>query len=120
MLTDDEAERPPSPSLLREEDGSLQTLFECKAKLLFNINSSWSERGVGTLLLQRPTDGGAARLVMRNDTGKLMLNASLYRGIKPLLRQRGIVLGLHVAKEGSDAVEKVTTCAPAAPLSSRA
>lgn len=47
--------------------------------------NAWTPRGFGTLQLRRPLDasaGGSARILMRNDTGKPMLNAKLWKGMK--------------------------------------
>jgi len=79
---DDEPQRPPSPSLVRggDEDDALQTLLEAKSKLFFNLDGAWSERGVSMLQVKKPREGGgAARLLMRSETGKLWLNANVYR-----------------------------------------
>ena len=72
-------------------------------------SNGWSTRGMGTLQLRRPLDasaGASARLILRNDnTGKAMLNAKLYSGMK------------LVIKEGKSICTSVfNVVAPAAPV----
>ena len=53
-------------------------------------DNTWSVRGMGNLQLRRPLDasaGGSARLILRNETGKAMLNAKLYAGMKLHLKE---------------------------------
>jgi hypothetical protein len=63
-------------------------------------DSAWASRGFGNLQLRRPVDasaGGSARLLVRNDTGKLMLNAKLYKGIKVRLQGKSVCTTLFNA-----------------------
>lgn len=112
---DDEPERPPSPSVHKSsaEDDGEQVAFESKCKLFFrgqvgpagsvssvfttgtkrvavsSQDNAWSPRGMGNLQLRRPLDASAAasaRLILRNDTGKAMLNAKLYSGMKLIMK----------------------------------
>ena len=94
-----------------EDDGE-QVLFEAKSKLFFrgevtpvgsaadlhlltassfsSQDNAWSTRGMGNLQLRRPLDttaGASARLILRNDTGKAMLNAKLYAGMKVVIKE---------------------------------
>ena len=48
-------------------------------------DATWSNRGLGSLQLRRPPTG-SARLLLRNNTGKPMLNAKLYASLKVQLR----------------------------------
>ena len=111
---EDEPERPPSPSVHKSaaEDDGEQVLFEAKSKLFFrgevtpagcaanmlmltalcctSQDNAWSARGMGNLQLRRPLDtaaGASARLILRNDTGKAMLNAKLYSGMKVVIKE---------------------------------
>ncbi len=90
--------------------------------------SGWSARGMGNLQLRRPLDasaGGSARLLMRNDTGKPMLNARLYAGMKvSLIQGKSVCANLFntvqpvvAATEGGAAAEApqstaIPTCVP--------
>jgi hypothetical protein len=121
-LADDEQERPPSPSLVRGggEDDALQTLHEVKTKLFFQKDKAWTERGVGLLQLKRPKDGGgAARLLMRSETGKLWLNANLYTGLKVVQNAKGILLTLDNVVDEGGAAERVMTYDPVTVNSAR-
>ncbi len=118
---DDEPERPPSPSLEKRsaEDDGEQVLYEGKCKVFFKKarpqptaphrthgsqvadtctglqDNGWSERGLGSLQLRRQKDGAhGARLLVRNDTGKLMLNANLYPGLKVMLKDKNLIMSL--------------------------
>ena len=107
----------PSVHKSSAEDDGEQVLFESKCKLFFRDSgdgqvmrtgvanrayahlrpgadclsqATWSPRGVGTLQLRRPLDASAAasaRLIVRNDTGKAMLNAKLYAGMKVVVKE---------------------------------
>ena len=83
---------------------------------------------MGNLQLRRPLDasaGGSARLLMRNDTGKPMLNARLYAGMKvSLIQGKSVCANLFTtvqpvaaATEGGAAAEApqstaIPTCVP--------
>ena len=85
----------------------MQTLHEVKSKMSFKVNNEWASRGTGLLQLRRPKAGGSARLVMRNETGKLWLNANLYAGLKTVQNGKAVILSLHNAVEEGAAPEKV-------------
>lgn len=84
-------------------------VYEAKCKVLFKTKEGgWSERGVGNLQLRRSTQGPrAARLLVRNDTGKLTLNASLYPTLKVSVKSKGLLMNLlnGVQPEGQAAAE---------------
>ena len=93
---DDEPERPPSPTKVTESDEKVDVLFKSKAKLLFASKNEetgateWKDHGLGVLRLQRPSGmpGAKAQLVLRTETlGKVLLNASLYKGMATQIRQ---------------------------------
>lgn len=88
--------------------------MKAKAKLFFLLpDGGWSERGVVRLQLRRPLAEGApgcARLLARNDTGKLLLNATLYAGLKTTAKARGCVAKLvNAAQGGADGGQAVVT-----------
>ncbi|XRA98200.1 nuclear pore complex protein Nup50 [Pycnococcus provasolii] len=93
---DEEPERPPSPTKVTESDEKVDVLFKSKAKLLFASKNEetgateWKDHGLGVLRLQRPSGmpGAKAQLVLRTETlGKVLLNASLYKGMATQIRQ---------------------------------
>jgi hypothetical protein len=78
--------------------------------------AGWASRGLGDLQLRRPLDagaGGSARLLMRNDTGKLMLNAKLYAAMKIVqLQGKGVCTNLFNAVQAAGAEEGASGAAP--------
>lgn len=112
---DAEPERPPSPSLVKgsAEDEGERVLFESKTKLFFLQSGSWSERGVGRLQLRCPlvpSGATSARLLVRNDTGKLLLNAKLYAGLKVTKKPKCVVVQLfNAAAENAELTTPVAT-----------
>ena len=85
---EEEEQRPPSPSLVKgsADDEKEDTAAEANAKV-YVMDGGWKDICKGTLLVRVDKEPGAngvkgARLVMRNDTGKVKLNARLYPGLK--------------------------------------
>ncbi|KAI0676130.1 hypothetical protein C8Q78DRAFT_1008203 [Trametes maxima] len=69
-----------------EED----TVYQVRGKLFaLSPQNQWKERGTGTLRLNvRREDGGGARLIMRKEAVyALLLNATLFKGMKCFLAQ---------------------------------
>ena len=80
--------------------------------------AGWSGRGIATLQLRRPLDaatGGSARLLLRNDTGKPVLNAKLYTGMKVMLMQGKSVCAtlFNTVGEATASSKATPTCVPA-------
>lgn len=74
------------------EEGE-ETIFSCKAKLLYNDGKQWKERGMGTFKLNvteplfedhdEETHKRTARLIMRSEgVFRVILNAPVFKGMK--------------------------------------
>ncbi len=78
--------------------------------------AGWASRGLGDLQLRRPLDagaGGSARLLMRNDAGKLMLNAKLYAAMKIVqLQGKSVCTNLFNTVQAAGAEEGAAGAAP--------
>jgi len=91
---DHEEEEEAKPELTEQEvvtgEEEEETLYQVRGKL-FSLSSAnqWKERGTGNLRLNvRRADGLGARLVMRKEAVyTLLLNATLFRGMKCFLAQ---------------------------------
>ncbi|KAJ7509918.1 hypothetical protein B0H11DRAFT_1261307 [Mycena galericulata] len=111
VLTEQECvSRPFSPCLLaancspvttgEEEE---ETLHQVRGKLYSLIDGTqWKERGTGTLKLNvRRSDGGGARLVMRKEAVyTVLLNVTLFHGMRCTLAQDPRYLRLSVLEGG--------------------
>ncbi|KAI0640738.1 hypothetical protein C8Q79DRAFT_1004119 [Trametes meyenii] len=67
-----------------------ETVYQVRGKLFaLSPQNQWKERGTGTLRLNvRKEDGGGARLIMRKEAVyALLLNATLFKGMKCFLAQ---------------------------------
>ncbi|TDL23696.1 hypothetical protein BD410DRAFT_786955 [Rickenella mellea] len=85
-----------------EEDE--ETIFQVRSKLFKLSNqNSWQERGTGLLKLNvRRSDGGGARLVMRKEAVfNLLLNATLFKGMKCSLAQDPRYVRFSVIESGT-------------------
>ena len=103
---DDEPPRPSSPSLKAnaENADAVDSLFESKSKV-FKLGSdqntpAWSSLGVGVVSLDRPNKGdGSPFLVFRNEAGKVLLRAGLYKNMKVMRKGKTASMALFPAKE---------------------
>lgn len=89
------------------------------AHLALSQGDAWSERGVCNLQLRRPQADatGSPRLLCRNDTGKLTLNAKVYAGLKVQVKQKSVLMKLANALPADDGAQAadvpfVLTCVP--------
>ncbi|KAJ7931679.1 hypothetical protein B0H13DRAFT_1957161 [Mycena leptocephala] len=83
-----------------EEDE--ETLHQVRGKLYSLVDTQWKERGTGTLKLNvRRSDGGGARLVMRKEAVyTVLLNVTLFHGMRCTLAQDPRYLRLSVLEGG--------------------
>ncbi|KAJ7224077.1 hypothetical protein GGX14DRAFT_424117 [Mycena pura] len=85
-----------------EEDE--ETLHQVRAKLFILVEGSqWKERGTGMLKLNvRRSDGGGARLIMRKEAVyTVLLNVTLFRGMRCTLAQDPRYLRIGVLEGGA-------------------
>ncbi|KAK6935318.1 Ran binding domain [Dillenia turbinata] len=94
---EDEEERPCSPSVKKAEEEGIIVVHEVKCKLYVkSINpedkDAWKDKGTGQLSIKckegvaKGTKESKPTIVVRNDVGRLLLNALLYTGIKTSLQ----------------------------------
>ncbi|KAJ2605264.1 hypothetical protein H4R99_001244 [Coemansia sp. RSA 1722] len=78
---------PDVPVRTFEEDETC--LFSTKARLFELAGGNWKERGNGQFKVNKHTDNGRRRMVMRTDlTFRLILNAPLFSGMKAACERR--------------------------------
>ncbi|KAK6947712.1 Ran binding domain [Dillenia turbinata] len=115
---EDEDEQPSSPSVKKVEEEGIVVVHEVKCKLYVkSINpedkETWKDKGTGQLSIKckegvaKGTKESKPTIIVRNDVGRLLLNALLYTGIKTSLQKNSIVAILHTSddmggKEGSN------------------
>ncbi|PON57505.1 Talin [Parasponia andersonii] len=109
---DGENEEPPSsPSVKVSEEKGVIVVHEVKCKLYVKSSDPadkdpWKDKGTGQLSIKckegvsKGTKESKPTIIVRNDVGKLLLNASIYPGIKTNSRKNSIVAIFHTAGEG--------------------
>ncbi|CAN4077820.1 unnamed protein product [Withania somnifera] len=112
----DEVEQPSSPSVKKIEEKGVTVVHEVKCKLYLKSTDpadkdAWKDRGTGQLSIKckegvsKGTRESKPTILIRNDVGKILLNALLYPGIKTNLQKNSIVAIFHTSGDGdNDAV----------------
>ncbi|CAN1743035.1 hypothetical protein LINPERHAP1_LOCUS1671 [Linum perenne] len=120
----DELPKPSSPSVKKAEEEGVVVVHEVKCKLYvkkhFILQSidgadkdTWKDKGPGKLSIKctegisKGTKESNPTIIVRNDVGKVLLNALLYQGIKMNLQKNAIVAIFHVAADESGSSESV-------------
>lgn len=113
---EDEVEQPSSPSVKKTEEKGVTVVHEVKCKLYLKSTDpadkdAWKDRGTGQLSIKckegvsKGTRESKPTILIRNDVGKILLNALLYPGIKTNLQKNSIVAIFHTSGDGdNDAV----------------
>ncbi|XP_020262152.1 uncharacterized protein LOC109838093 isoform X2 [Asparagus officinalis] len=110
----DELEQPSSPSLKRTEEKGVIIVHEVKCKVYVKPDNSaaWKDIGVGQLSIkcQEGADKAAKEskptIMIRNDAGRILLNALIYPGIKMNIKKNTIATIFHTSDGGpNDGVE---------------
>ncbi|XP_076902626.1 uncharacterized protein LOC143557437 [Bidens hawaiensis] len=115
---DDEIEQPSSPSLKKTEETGILVVHEVKCKLYVKSTDptdkdAWKDKGTGQLSIKckegvtKGTKDSKPTILIRNDVGRLMLNALLYPGIKTNLQKNSIVAIFHTADDNGSENSKV-------------
>ncbi|GMJ04381.1 hypothetical protein like AT4G11790 [Hibiscus trionum] len=112
---DDENElpRPSSPSVKKSEEKGVVVVHEVKCKLYVKSTDpadkdSWKDKGTGQLSIKckegisKGSKDSKPTIVVRNDVGKVLLNALLYHGIKTNAQKNSIVAIFHTSDEGGN------------------
>jgi nuclear pore complex protein Nup50 len=108
---EDEVERPSSPSVKKSEEKGVIVVHEVKCKLYIKSSDptdkdAWKDRGTGQLSIKckegvsKGTKDSKPTILVRNDVGKVVLNALLYKGIKTTVQKNSVVAIFHTAGDG--------------------
>ncbi|CAN1147507.1 hypothetical protein LINPERHAP2_LOCUS15918 [Linum perenne] len=114
----DELPKPSSPSVKKAEEEGVVVVHEVKCKLYVKSidgadKDTWKDKGPGKLSIKctegisKGTKESNPTIIVRNDVGKVLLNALLYQGIKTNLQKNAIVAIFHVAADESGSSESV-------------
>ncbi|KAF4403928.1 hypothetical protein CsatB_003899 [Cannabis sativa] len=101
-------EAPSSPSVKKSEEQGVVVVHEVKCKLYVKSNDPadkdhWKEKGPGQLSIKckegvsKGTKESKPTIIVRNDIGRLLLNALIYPGIKTNSQKNSIVAIFHTA-----------------------
>ncbi|KAJ0243178.1 hypothetical protein HA466_0203990 [Hirschfeldia incana] len=112
---EDEEPQPSSPSLKKTEEKGVTVVHEVKCKLYVKSNDptdkgAWKDKGTGNLYIKckegvdKGTKDSKPTILVRNDVGKLLLNALLYTGIKTSVQKNALVAILHSSEDSNDNV----------------
>ncbi|KAL5552157.1 hypothetical protein UlMin_002333 [Ulmus minor] len=108
---ENEVEPPGSPSVKKSEEKGIVVVHETKCKLYVKSNDPadtdpWKDKGTGQLSIKckegvsKGTKESKPTIIVRNDVGRLLLNALLYPGIKTNSQKNSIVAIFHTAGDG--------------------
>ncbi|KAF9617220.1 hypothetical protein IFM89_035102 [Coptis chinensis] len=112
VLFEDDLEQPSSPSVKKSEEKGVVVVHEVKCKLYVKStdpadNEPWKDRGMGQLSIKckegvsKATKESKPTLLIRNDVGKVLLNALIYPGIKINLMKNAIAAIFHTSDDSS-------------------
>ncbi|KAK2994830.1 hypothetical protein RJ640_018812 [Escallonia rubra] len=108
----EEVEQPSSPSVKKTEEKGVNVVHEVKCKLYVKSSDpvdkdAWRDKGTGQLSIRckegfgKGTKESKPNILVRNDVGKLLLNALLYPGIKTTMQKNCIVAIFHTSGDGA-------------------
>ncbi|KAI5601579.1 hypothetical protein BDE02_01G100300 [Populus trichocarpa] len=109
---ENELQQPGSPSVKKSEEKGIVTVHEVKCKLYVKSSDpadkdTWKDKGPGQLSIKcregigKCTKESKPTIVVRNDVGKVLLNALLYPGIKTNPQKNSLVAIFHTAGDDS-------------------
>ncbi|XP_020539651.1 nucleoporin NUP152 isoform X2 [Jatropha curcas] len=105
---ENEPEQPGSPSIKKSEEKGIVVVHEVKCKLYVKSSDpadkdTWKDKGTGQLSIKckedatKGTKESKPTIIVRNDAGRVLLNALLYPGIKTNSQKNSIVAIFHTA-----------------------
>ncbi|KAL3498761.1 hypothetical protein ACH5RR_041493 [Cinchona calisaya] len=108
---EDDTEQPSSPSVKKTEEKGIIVVHEVRCKLYVKSSDptdkgAWKDKGSGRLSIKcnegvdKGTRESKPTIVVRNDVGKLLLNAALYPGIKTNTQKNSIIAIFHTLGDG--------------------
>ncbi|GLU05745.1 hypothetical protein SLE2022_228260 [Rubroshorea leprosula] len=103
---EDELPQPGSPSVKKSEEKGIIVVHEVKCKLYVKSDDpadkdSWKDKGPGQLSIKckegvsKGSKDSKPTIVVRNDVGRVLLNALLYPGIKTSGQKNSLVVIFH-------------------------
>ncbi|KAB2632635.1 hypothetical protein D8674_028882 [Pyrus ussuriensis x Pyrus communis] len=106
-------EQPGSPSVEKSEEKGVVVVHEVKCKLYVKSSDpadkdAWKDKGTGQLSIKckegvsKGTKESKPTVIVRNDVGRVQLNALLYSGIKTNVQKNSLVAIFHTAGEGDE------------------
>ncbi|CAE6133820.1 unnamed protein product [Arabidopsis arenosa] len=111
---EDEQPQPSSPSVKKAEEKGVTVVHEVKCKLYVKSNDptdkGWKDKGTGNLYIKckegvdKGTKESKPTILVRNDVGKLLLNALLYTGIKTSTQKNALVAIFHSSEDSNENV----------------
>ncbi|XP_018471868.1 uncharacterized protein LOC108843228 isoform X2 [Raphanus sativus] len=112
---EDEEPQPSSPSVKKTEEKGVTVVHEIKCKLYVKSNDpadkgAWKDKGTGNLYIKckegvdKGTKESKPTILVRNDVGKLLLNALLYTGIKTSAQKNALVAIFHSSEDSNENV----------------
>ncbi|CDP09816.1 unnamed protein product [Coffea canephora] len=112
-VEEEDVEQPSSPSVKKTEEEGIIVVHEVNCKVYVKSSDptdkdAWKDKGSGQLSIKckEGVDKGTREskpiIVVRNEVGKVLLNASLYTGIKTNLQRRSIIAIFHTLADGDN------------------
>eukprot|EP00258_Populus_trichocarpa_P037038 XP_024453057.1 uncharacterized protein LOC18097032 isoform X1 [Populus trichocarpa] len=109
---ENELQQPGSPSVKKSVEKGIVTVHEVKCKLYVKssdpaVKDTWKDKGTGQLSIKckegisKGAKESKPTIVVRNDVGKVLLNALLYPGIKTNPQKNSLVAIFHTAGDDS-------------------
>ncbi|KAF7135390.1 hypothetical protein RHSIM_Rhsim08G0109800 [Rhododendron simsii] len=110
---DEDLQQPSSPSVKKTEEKGVSVVHEVKCKLYVKSSDpadkdAWKDKGTGQLSIRckegvsKCTRESKPTVLVRNDVGKILLNALLYPGIKTSLQKNSIVAIFHTTPDSGN------------------
>ncbi|RLM65014.1 uncharacterized protein C2845_PM16G16910 [Panicum miliaceum] len=108
---DAEPEKPSSPSVKKAEEKGIVVVHEAKCKVYVkhdDATKGWKDIGVGQLSIrskegaEKASKESTPTIVIRNDVGKILLNALIYKGIKMNVQKNTVASIFHTSDTQSD------------------
>ncbi|KAL6556346.1 hypothetical protein OROGR_005634 [Orobanche gracilis] len=108
---EDDFEQPSSPSVKKSHEEGIIVVHEVKCKLYVKSSDpedkdAWKDKGTGQLSIKckegvsKGTKESKPNIVIRNDVGKVLLNALIYPGIKTSVQKNSVVAIFHTLDDG--------------------
>ncbi|KAK2426019.1 pleckstrin proteiny-like domain-containing protein [Trifolium repens] len=105
---ENEEEQPSSPSVKKSEEKGVVVVHEVKCKLYVKSTDPtdkdvWKDKGMGHLSIKckegvaKATKESKPTIIVRNEVGKILLNALLYHGIKTNPQKNSLVAIFHTS-----------------------